>query len=661
MRPRIPGAFRHRGGHIGFPGLLLAALLAGGCSRAPVALRWESLGGPSAQNVTTLLPLGAGSGRLLAGLAEGGILLSTDGGLRWKELSAPGTGGSVRRLLPHPDDPSAVLAATASGLLRSDDGGQTWTTLLGRSCGAAAVDPYRTSTILAGTDSEGIMVSGSGGELWSPARFPPGDQSAARSAVRDIRGSAADPNLFFAALDRAGIARSTDGGASWHLTARDLAASGTVFTCVLPHPLDPAVVCFGTARGEIYRSASGGESWSPTRRGTGVVGISGFAAGPGNPDHLLAGTEAGIILSEDFGRTWRTPGTGLARVPSAVFAQEGNPGVLYVSGQGLGVKRSTDGGWTWHRADAGLGGSSPRRLLADPSGDRLYCSVGSAVYRRATDSGDWEAASDGLAGGEIASLVLHGDSLTLLAGTPGGLYRSTDGGDSWTWIGDPPGEGDIAVVEAHPFISTRLYTGRTRGFQVSTDRGESWRPAQPYGLLRDVHALRYAPRNAGILHGLSRSGAVFGSSDGGLTWESRRYGIRDSAVMDLAYGTPDARLLYAWSPAGAGYRSSDGGVVWEPYTPPWTGPGRVLLAVCRMHPQAVAAIAGDRRVFISDNGGGTWLSFLTEPPGEEILSLEYSPARKALYAGTRGRGVYRLNLEDVLPPDPDDPARVSEP
>jgi photosystem II stability/assembly factor-like uncharacterized protein len=220
-------------------------------------------------------------------------------------------------------------------------------------------------------------------------------------------------------------------------------------TAVAGHAGQPFTFYLGATGGGVWKTENGGVGWHNVSDGyfnTGTIGA--IAVAPSDPNVIYVGTGEspvrgvstssgdGVYKSTDGGRTWRHIGLRLTRHVSKIAVHPENPDVVYVGAQGSpwapteerGVYRSTDGGKTWKRvlfvdtdtgvSDLSMDASNPRVLYA-----------GMWDHRRRP----WDVESGG----------------------PGsGLYKSTDGGDSWTELeeGLPElmGNTGITVSPANP-------------------------------------------------------------------------------------------------------------------------------------------------------------------------------------------------------------------
>ena len=278
-----------------------------------------------------------------------------------------------------------------------------------------------------------------------------------------------------------------------------------------------------------------------------------------------------VWRSEDAGRSWTHSSQGLAypegETPvAAVWSLAAADGTLWAGVEPAGLFRSRDGGASWEPIEAlnrhptrtdwqpGGGGLILHHIVQDPiEPDRLWVGISTAGVFHSEDGGaSWEPrntgtrmdyAPEGQRYPEVGQCV---HALAHAAGRPGrlyqqnhcGMYRTDDGGRSWTSIepGLPSTFGFPAV--AHPRDPDTLWLFPLNGDQAG----------------------RFAPEGRA---------AVWRTSDGGRTWEDLRAGLpqRDAYVSVLRQGMAADRLepagLYFGTTSGAVFASCDEGESWE--------------------------------------------------------------------------------------------------
>jgi len=261
----------------------------------------------------------------------------------------------------------------------------------------------------------------------------------------------------------------------------------------------------------------------------------------------------------------------------------------------------------------------------------------------------------------------------------GGVFRTTDGGGSWTPITDgkvPLGStGSIAVADSDPKIiylgtgsdGVRSNVSTGRGVYKTTDGGETWQFAGLYKA-GQIGAVRIHPTNPDIvwvaaygdIFKANDERGVFKTVDGGKTWKKVLYLSDGVGAMDVELKPGDPNVVYAWmshierkpwtiisgSKDGGFFKSTDGG---EHFTKVTTGlPGDLIgkanLAVTAAKPDRVFALIEAKPgggLYRSDDSGQTWTlvnpqaSLLQRPFYYTTLGADPTSA-DTVYAGAEG-------------------------
>lgn len=228
---------------------------------------------------------------------------------------------------------------------------------------------------------------------------------------------------------------------------------------------------------------------------------------------------------------WIGPGNVGGRVISMLI-DPGNASTMVVGTAGGGIWKSTNGAASWAPVDDFLPTLSVTALVANPTKfSTMYAGTGEGLGNggalfgagvfKSTDGGDsWSQLSGTRVSdfGAVNSMAISLDGQTLLAGTTnGGIWRSADEGNSWTRVLD---SADISSVAFHPSDRQRaIASGRQGDVFFSTDGGTSWNNATGVnGTGRVVVA--YAPSNGSTVYASSAdaSGTLYRSTDGGQSY-----------------------------------------------------------------------------------------------------------------------------------------------
>jgi len=360
-------------------------------------------------------------------------------------------------------------------------------------------------------------------------------------------GVPGDPTTYYVGLPEGGVWKTTNAGTTWKpiFDAVHVASVGAVAVA----PSDPKTVYVGTGNQSgwafsigkgVYKSIDGGKSWTnvglprsqyiggivvdprnadnvivaaqgPRGAGPGGAGRGAGAAGARGMGAAPAGTadaaERGVYRSTDGGRAWTRvlPADGSSGA-SDVYGDYGDSQVVYAllagggaamppqagSASGTGAYRSRDGGVTWQPVGSGGLPDGARisafTVASGTHGRRLYAVAGAGGARgggsrglyRSDDGGEtWTLGTRQLAsaGGKIYADPQNPD-VVYLTGTA--LYRSTDGGRHVAAFWGAPSGADPRFLWIDPTNSKRMLAGVDQGAAISVDGGESFTPY--YGL-----------------------------------------------------------------------------------------------------------------------------------------------------------------------------------
>lgn len=385
-------------------------------------------------------------------------------------------------------------------LQRSTDAGRSWQSLLG---GLPSGFALQGATILDGGD---LYLSAPHGRTMriDPERLRWGDLPIDVAGVELLALAVAPDGALFASNGAAGVLQSVDGGRSWQEAG--FPARTDAWTPIHLAPADDGSL-FAAAGTALERGEPGPDG---TLRWTHLAGlpvgfqISALAVSPGfSADGvILAGgnyNRNDILQSDDGGRTWETVFEGAelgdaSDVAGFAFSPNfASDGTVYAWVQYGGLLRSTDGGRTWSRVlPDGPRNYFGQSLRVSPDGERVY--LGALDGRLLV----WEEGATGWLdlGANVPAARIWSSDLAfdaagnLFLGTDVGVFRSTDGGQSWAAAsaGLPlrPDADKPVGVRALGVLDDRLYAALvTGGVFVSADGGRTWQstltgePASP--------------------------------------------------------------------------------------------------------------------------------------------------------------------------------------
>ncbi|MET0649337.1 MAG: SBBP repeat-containing protein, partial [Pyrinomonadaceae bacterium] len=348
--------------------------------------------------------------------------------------------------------------------------------------------------------------------------------------------------------------------------------------------------------------------------------------------------------STDGGANWGASSTGLTASIVYDFAVAPRaPNVVYAASN-LGVYSSTDGGASWQLAGQARTSTAPffaRTVVVDPSNSSVVyagTNSGFGVYK-STDGGSlFEGKNSGLLIPVVNSLAINPAApATLFAGTSFGIFRTTNGGDSWAEVrggltGSSPNVNRIVVDPSNP--QTVYAATTTRGVLKSTDGGTNWAPfnngLSTFGSSPQVRALALDPANNSTLYvGVSGFGTgIFKSTDGGVNWTSSSTGL--TVTVNGQSGTPAVTavlvdpaapsVVYAGTTGFGIFKSTDGGANWAPTNAGLANRNILALASRPGSPAAIlaGAVVGGDPFLMKFNPAGSAPEYLRLLGGSEF-------------------------------------------
>jgi uncharacterized protein (TIGR03437 family) len=233
----------------------------------------------------------------------GSGLYRIDGpGAQFQSLYGSGF-AAVDVLTVDPRNPSTLYAIGDRGLFRSADAGATWNSLgsFNDALTSVAVDPTASGVLYAGTRGQGILKSGDGGATWTAINNGIGLFFDGTPNVYGIWIDPRQPNLLYATA-YTGLARSTDGGASWRTDTR-LSQSVEVLDMAFD-PNTPGLV-YAATLGNLQKSTDNGITWTVLPPPSRDYGPRRVLLDPKHSGTLYtAGIFGGAWASNDSGNTW---------------------------------------------------------------------------------------------------------------------------------------------------------------------------------------------------------------------------------------------------------------------------------------------------------------------------------------------------------------------
>ena len=397
----------------------------------------------------------------------------------WSSL--PIWGGDVWSLAISPQDPDLVFAGTSAGqVYLSRDGGRTWVDagpylpFPGWVVSSLRFDPNQPSRLWASLRG-----------IWGGGHVTSSDDLGRTWVSRAEAGLPNEPVYTLALVPgregrvyagtASGVYGTEDGGKTWrHLTAGPELQEVQKVTSLLVDPDQPDTVIAGTWR-RAYRSDDAGKSWNGVFEGM-VLDSEIFSLTPvsGRPGEIWASTCGWVYVTHDRGGKWERFKDGFEERRTTAFAALPNGRLL--AGTVAGLHVSDDGGKTWHRVgDPGISilniayhPAKPQRIVLATEGAGVWTSDDGGTTLRPGSGGmiNTRVGAFAMAGKELLVGVNH-------AGPFSGVYSSRDGGRSFDDFASLPTVLDLAVYKGRVFAATEkgLFERRGRGWHWVRDLG----------------------------------------------------------------------------------------------------------------------------------------------------------------------------------------------
>ncbi len=251
--------------------------------------------------------------------------------------------------------------------------------------------------------------------------------------------------------------------------------AGARINAIAVHPLNDNIIFAGFSGGGIFKTTDGGSTWNPIFDDQPYLAVSDITIDPTDPETIYVGTGDhnvtgypfigdGIYKSTDGGNTWNHIGLTDQRIVSKIIVDPDNPDIIYAACLGLpfernddrGLYKSIDGGNTWEQILFVSNQSGIVDFLINPNDSQILYAASWDRIRNNTES--------------------------IVAGPNAKIFKSTDGGNSWTNLSNGLPSGDqgrigLAMSETNPNVVYAMYVNtfsQLEGIYKTTDAGANW-------------------------------------------------------------------------------------------------------------------------------------------------------------------------------------------
>ena len=600
-----------------------------------------------------------------------GVYKSTDAGKTWKHLGLENT-KQIGRIIVDPKNPNTVFVAAMGnayapnpdrGVYRSQDGGATWKKVLFKNEDVGAIDlafdPVDSKVVYASLWSVrrppwfiyapangpggGIFKSTDGGSTWN--EISAGIPVEGRGHI-GIAVAASNRNRLYAVVDakEGGVFVSNDAGATWARLSADkrLWDRGWYFEKVTVDPKNADIVYVMNT--SIYRSTDAGKTWTPIKGAPGGDDYHQLWINPDDPKRMIVASDQGSIVTVDGAATWSSwynqPTAQIYHVAADYRFPYWVTGAQQDSGA-VGTPSHSNHSEISNRDWEGLcAGGEAGYTAPDPLHPEIL--FGGTVSRCNVLTGETKNVSPerGATPGQFRHawtqpLVFSPADPRALYYANQFLYKTTNGGESWTQISPD-------LTREDPGVPSNLNEAAAADAPADKRRGV-------------IYTIAPSPLRASTIWIGTDDGLVQLTKDDGKTWQNvtppaltswSKVVMIEASHFDVneAYAAVERHQLADYEPHI--YRTIDSGKTWTEIT---NGlPAGVYVQTVKEDPNRRGLLFSgtERAVFVSFDQGDHWQSLQLNLPPASMRDLDVHG--DDLIVGTHGRGFWVLDNISAL-------------
>jgi hypothetical protein len=612
-----------------------------------------------------------------AGAAGGGLWETTNGGTSWITNTDNLPVTAVSDLVIDPSNTNVMYLATgggddilsafpvsSDGVYKSTDAGVTWTPCgltfsvsQGRVIHKLALDPTNSQIVFAATNA-GIYRSTNGGTTWATV-----------STVNtwDIKFHPTNPTIVYAC--GTAFYRSTNSGSSFAVVSSGIPTSGSNRMALAITPTNSSYVYVLASKSSdsqflgVYRSTNDGVNFTTMSTTPNIIGNScagnstgqgqgwydlAIAASPITPNEIVVGG-VNVWKSVNGGTNWTMIGCWNSTNPyihADIHELEySTNGTLYSANDGGMFIYNGTSAWTDITAQRniaqiyriGLSGTTVNKWITGHQDNGT--NIKNGVNYTASLAGD----------GMDCFIDRTNDNYMYAEQFNGNIYRSTNGGVSWTPISSGVTGTGAWVTPWHqdPAVAATIYTGRNQLFK-STNYGTGWTQLGTTGGGGSMVEFAIAPSDNQVIYAIY-AGSIRKTINGGTTWTNATGTAASGGALTYITVSPtDPNKAWVtvsgYSAGNKVFQTVDGGVTWMNISSNLPN----LPANCSVYEAGSndrIYIGMDVGIYYKDNSSTNWTLYNAGLPNVAIMDLEMSPAAPGkIYAATYGRGVYEADV-----------------
>lgn len=569
--------------------------------------RWEKLPGPKGGDITALIAKGdtviAG-----AGLEKALIFFSTNGGCQWVKAnfktSFIGDQSQINDYV-FSDDGGLIASVYRSGLYKTYDLVHWQNIFFNNNEAFCGLGKDHNGILYTGTASGQLFRSYDNGITWNSI------VSSTNFAITSFLLTK-DSSLLAGTYNK--ILKKRKDTQAW---------LSIEFTDNNYHRLfaGNGDTVFANNNGYLYLSKDNGDNWRMLD--TSHFFYNTYVYGMIYNNRLIGGCSLnefqpgwGIILSDDYGETWRYSHNGLPADVTCFFLTKSGSDT-YVGTCQAGLFKSTDFGENWSACNNGIYAAQTLDIIFDKD-ETLYAACWSNGIYKSTDYGySWRQINNGLTNVNLYTIIVDTNGV-FMAGTDNGIFRSTDKGEHWIKTAVPGNDFCFSLFKDK---RNRIYSlNYGDGIYRTTDLGDTWQEID--NGFASSFIFGFAIDSSNNIYAGTRNGYIYKSTNDGLSWTQLRNSsnIYNSVIVDMVIA-PNGNIFATNMREGV-LRSTDNGTTW---TVKNNGLSSLMAASLNINSKGKIYMATqkDDKFYYSSDNGESWQNILSNLTNTTVNQIRF--------------------------------------
>jgi hypothetical protein len=506
------------------------------------------------------------------------VIKSTNGGSTWTNLGS-GPTGDIRKILVHPSNSNIVFAAASNGIYRSTNGGTNWTQVSPTNIEDIEFKPGDPNIMMASGNV--VLRSTNNGVTWTLHGAAQGITNSGRTLLAVTPNNS---NYVYAVQANGDIFGrlylSTDGGVSFstrvigNTTGRNYFGyfeNGTSTNGQARY--DMAICVSPTNASEVH--IGGINTWKSTNAGTSFFPTSHWDLN-NNPNNLgynhadihglefvgntlYVNSDGGLYKSTNNGSSYTPISAGLGIKQLYNIANSNTNYNVLVGGtqDNGGVARNSAGVFQdWIGADAF------ECLVSPTNPSNIWSTIFNGEVRRSTDGGQTQSLLGKFGGSFTTNIAGHPTNENIIYGAGVGVFRSTNGGSTFTKISGTAVDVELEDIAVAPSNPNYIYASRFNTLYVSINGGSTWSAFTQPGNITDI---AISPKDATKLWYTTSAGGVYLLTNAGANIANLTGNLPAIAARTIAVDYTSNENLYVGMNNGV-YTYSNNDQTWTQVT-----------------------------------------------------------------------------------------------